>query len=47
MFKYVDICQDLHHLCFFNKVGNIEIISSDITELDSLGINVLDIVEEK
>lgn len=47
MVKYVEICQDLHCQCSFNKMGNIEITSSDIKELDSLGINILDIVEEK
>lgn len=47
MVKYVEICQDLYRRCAFNKVGNIEITSSDIKELDSLGINILDTVEEK
>lgn len=47
MVKCVERCQYLYHSCFFNNVGDTRIIVNDIKELDSLGINVLDIAEEK
>lgn len=40
-------CQQLYQLYFFNNVGNIGIILSDVKEIELGGINVLKVGEEK
>lgn len=47
MVECLERCQKLYHVCFFNKVGNIAIIPSDLKETESLEINVLNIDEEQ